>query len=533
MFLAMLLPLSVFLVLCRAFLHRGDSSREAILRAAVVFVTILVTITELLSVPYLITRNSVITAWALVLVALLAYLAQTLHMPPANIDQAARHPVHLPPHLARIDIALATLIAAMLAVIGLIAILTPPNTADAMANHLPRVLDWVSNHTVRNVSTVGSAQLIQAPADAYIHLHIYLLSGGDRLFNLVELFSLLGSAIAASLITGKFGAYRTAQLLAALFVVTIPQAVLEPSGFMTTVVATFWIAIACYFTLRAVKDQTPIDVLTAALACGLALLTEGAAFIFLPFVIMGSIFFRPAPRRTWMLKRVPLMILIALGFNTGQFIRAYQVSGTPLGVSFATGAHHRHIITPDVHGSAWPGDPLFGDTICSETQAGNSLHLLLLILTLIALPYALSKLDPKHRSLLWYNCGIALAFCVSCAAVRWQPWGSRFHLPVFILAAATFGLLADRILRPRWLIGCLSALLAVNALLYLLSNSIRPILQTKPTFSLPWGELCFDAPDPHLFFQVPTAAHPVKPTGPTYQPLPAPQESSQPPSPKP
>lgn len=536
--MAIFLPVAVFFILCHAFRHYEDGIRESLLRAAVLSVTFLVLLTELLSAPYLITRDALIAAWFVTLIIILTF---TLRSSKRNVPPP--HAV-LSSHLALIDIFLGATILAILAVIASIALIAPPNTADAMEYHLPRVLLWVSNHTVRNFPTADFAQLIQPPAAEFIHLHTYLLLGSDRLLNLVEFFALVGCSIATSLIAAKLGAPRTAQLLAALFVVTIPEAILESSGSMNTVIVAFWITTACSFTLSAVKDQSTADVLTVALACGLALFTKGTAFIFLPFVIMGCILFRAAPGRSWMFKRLPLILFIALALNTGQFIRAYQVTGTPLGAPFPGGGPRLHFkndrITPgtivasiirhatlhmetpsdkinsriesvvrgainfignnpDDPSAVWLGYSFsIGHPSRLETQAGNPLHFLLLIITFAALLFMMREFDSLHRSILWYALGVVLAFITFCAVIRWQPWGSRFHLPIFILAAALFGLVAERLLRPRWLLVCISALLLVNALPYLLSNSIRSILRTKnfPTLALPRSELYFA--DQHL-----------------------------------
>ena len=537
--LAILIPVTVFLLLCRALLHRGDSTREAALRAAVVSVTILVTITETLSLPYLLTRNALIVSWSVALVAVLGFLLRSLKRMPPPPRPPSQPAIHLPSGMASLDVFLCATIVIILAIIGAVAIIAPPNTSDAMEYHLPRIIFWVSNHTVRNYPTPDYAQLIQGPAAEFITLHTYLLFGSDRLVNLVEFFSLTGCAVAVSLIAGKFSTGRTGQLFAGLFVVTIPEAVLESSGAMTTVVVSFWIVTACYFTIRAVKDQRIIDIITVALAIGLAILTKGIALIYLPFLIFGCLLYRPAPRRTWMLKRIALLILIAVTLNTPQFIRAWQVTGTPLGAPFAAGGSRLHFgndqrtpasivasvirhatlhletpsgainshieaiarrairltgRNPDDPESVWLGYSFYvGHPSRLETQAGNPLHFLLLILTFVALPWVLPKFGRENRSILWYAAGILCAFIGFCAAIRWQPWGSRFHLPLFVVAAAIVGHLIGRLYERRVLIAALSMLLLINAIPYLLSNSIRSILHTKsfPTIDEPRAELYF------------------------------------------
>ena len=56
-------------------------------------------------------------------------------------------------------------------------------------------------------------------------LHLLLLSGTDRLVNLVQWFSMAGSVVGVSLIAGQLGAGRRGQALAALFCGTLPMGI--------------------------------------------------------------------------------------------------------------------------------------------------------------------------------------------------------------------------------------------------------------------------------------------------------------------
>jgi hypothetical protein len=61
-----------------------------------------------------------------------------------------------------------------------------------------------------------------------------------------------------------------------------------------------------------------------------------------------------------------------------------------------------------------------------------------------------------------------------CAAVRWQPYNGRFHLPAFMLGSAVTGsVLASRL--PRWTLPA-GALALLAAMPYVLSNEMRPLL---------------------------------------------------------
>lgn len=540
--LAIILPIAFFLLCWRAFRHRGDSSRIAILRAAILSATVLITSTEFLSIPYWITKTGLVAAWAIAVLAAIVFLVITLRSAPPAGRAEPRTAIHLPPHFNGLDALLSAAIALILGAVGLIAIVAPPNSWDVMEHHLPRVLFWVSNHTLRSFPTPDYTQIVLGTASETITLNTYLLWGSDRLANLVEFFSFIGAAIAASLIASRFGAQRTGQLLAVLFVVTIPEALLEASGSMNTGVAAFFTATSCCFLLKAGADPSRWDIVIAAMAAGLSLLTKGVTFVYVPFLLLGCMAFRPRAIRLWMLKRLPLFVAIILAINAGQFVRAYEVTGTPFNTPFPAGgprlAFEAARVTPasiaanvlrqatlqtgipsdklngriesatrkaiaflgqnpDDPGASWSGLPFSVDHPTRlETQAGNPVHFAIIVACCIALLFLKRWL--KDSRIAWYAASIIVAFIAFSACIRWQSWGSRFHLTLFVMAAALVGVVAERLLTRRWQIVFFSTFLILVALPYVLSNSTRSILHTKgfPTIFEPRATLCFG--DQHM-----------------------------------
>lgn len=531
------LPLGVFVFLWVIFSRSGDSTRDAALRACVFCVSLLVFMTEILSAAHRMTRTGLVCGW---LAVLLCAAVLMMRGKKEHVIYSAGRPtgmVHLPPHLSLVDVALGASIFLCLAVVGLVAIIAPPNSWDAMEHILPRVIFWVSNHSVGVYPTPDYAQLLKGPGAEFVALHSYLLWGGDRLLNLTEFFALFGSAVAASLIAGKLGAQRTGQLLSALFVVTVPVAVLEASGSMTSVVASFWIVTACYFMLQAGKMESTRETVAAGLAAGLALLTQPIMFAYLPVMLLGCLLFRPAAAWVWTLKRLPLFAVLVLALNAGQFVRNEQVTGTLLARHFAGGGPRmdfsndhldplsiaanvlrqtalqmgtpvsklngriegvmRKAITlvgrdPDDASASWSAIPFYMDHPTRlETQAGNPVQFLIIVLCFVAV--LLMRTEAKDKRVLWFSGAIVFAFIAYCAFIRWQPWGSRFHLPLFMLAAATVGFVVERLFIRRWLILCFAMFLVVVALPYLVSNSSRSVLRTKnfPTIFEPRRELYF------------------------------------------
>jgi hypothetical protein len=105
-----------------------------------------------------------------------------------------------------------------------------------------------------------------------------------------------------------------------------------------------------------------------------------------------------------------------------------------------------------------------------EARAGNPLQL-----ALIGIATVLVFSRPfGDRATRWYAVGLIASFLLFCAMIRWQPWNSRYHLPLFALGLAMAGVVIERS-RSRVAIGILTCLLLVSALPFALMNSIRPL----------------------------------------------------------
>jgi len=297
-------------------------------------------------------------------------------------------------------------------------------------------------------------------------------------------------------------------------------------------VVSFWLVIVVAF-LRAYRD-TP-DWLTAgtlAVAAGLSLLTKGVAWAFLPALGLAFLFMLPRASMVSLLGRAPPLGALAILINVPQALRARDLTGSLLGAPFPDAgpflgypvAHKTfagmlanclrnfadHL---SVHNAALnraferiirgaiaalgqdPDDPgavfqglAYGDVghfklppfRYHEVVTGNFVTVFLL---LAAMGWALWRWrrqgqgdGPREgrRDAALCCLGIAAGFAFFSLMLRWQIWGSRFHLPLFVIGAAPIGLFLEA-RSSRVQVG-VAAVLFAWALLMAVANDTRALL---------------------------------------------------------
>ena len=404
------------------------------------------------------------------------------------------------------------------------AIVAPPNVWDAMEYHLPRVVMWMSNRSVRFFPTPDYAQLIFAPWAEYSMMHTYLLWGSDRFVNLVDFFSMFGCVIGVSLIAKFLGAGPRGQALAAVVCATIPEGVLEASGPMNTYVVSFWIVAVIVFLMSSNHDSGWLNTYCVGLAAGLALITKGSAYVYLPFLVLACWWMGSASARIRFLKRCGIFLLLIVALNGPQYVRSYELTGSPLGMPFPDGGPtlrwrgddhsvkgtianvlrnaslhfatpsssvNRHIggvvraairtigVNPDDPRMVWGGNFEMNHFSFHEIHAGNPFHFALIFLSVGLVLFWWRREGARGEATL-LGLGLLAAFFLFCASLRWQTWASRQHLPLFVLGSALVGLILESHFSRR-VATALGILLLAYALPFATTNRIRSLI--------PWSQV--------------------------------------------
>ncbi|HEY3349498.1 MAG TPA: glycosyltransferase family 39 protein [Thermoanaerobaculia bacterium] len=413
------------------------------------------------------------------------------------------------------------------------AVVYPPNNYDSMIYHAARVMHWAQQGSVAHYPTSILLQLQGAPLSEYFLLHLRLLTGGDALFNLVQWISFLLAVLAVYGSAEMW--FPRSGLTAAVLAATLPAAVLQASSTQNDLGAAAWLAVSVTLGSCALRHPRVEPLVAfAALALGLAVLTKPTALIIaapLALLFFSRLRSRHVSLRVlaWAAALIALPSLPFIARNLAMFGSPYgptrghtneQVS--PAGVAsvvIRNAALHAQVPLPGAFfGAANAGalgflgachgmlgipvdDPRFSlrkrdafrpndcglrargfTSAFHEDCTGNPLHL---VLFLVCLPITLVAAVRKppgspgwRRRVLARRASVlmvstAVAFLAMSAYFKWQPWGARLDLPVFMLACIPLGgLLAEVRGSVRGILLLGMAALAVAAACL---NAIRPV----------------------------------------------------------
>ena len=504
------LPLLSFLLLV-VFLGQVRPTwgwRLSFLRSAVLMGAYGILSLEALSLLDAVTQAALTIAWSLPLLGLCIVLGflwrrdRGLHLPAFTFPEGW------------FDRTLVVGIILVLLITAFVAWVTPPQTWDSLNYHMSKVAHWAQNNSVKPYASGVIVQNSLPPGAEFNILHLYILTGGDRLSNFVEWFAMIGSLVAVSLAAKKLGAGESERILSVVFAVTLPMGIVQASSTMNDYVVAFWVVCAAVETLILMQDRHNVtNILMLSGAAGLAIFTKPTAYPYLfPFALLAAyVIFK---KGSWkkLLAYASLAIGLVVFINAGHFLRIVDLYGTPFpedqiarhgnqmrnlkGLTSNTIRNASlHLGTPSPHLNkamaisinqihAWlnidvndPGTTAFTKfrlkkPSTNEITAGNSAHMWLLIAAFGLLLFRRRRLP---ESVAQYSIVVMLTFLTFAFLFKWEPFASRFHLPFFILAAPIVGLILSRTLTSR-IASIIGLALLVLSLPWLLSIQSRPLV---------------------------------------------------------
>ena len=325
--MASLVPLACFVAIVLVFQRsQADPSwRSSLLAAAVVWGVLLTGITEFLSLFRQITFSAVLALW---LTSLAIAVIIVVRLGGSVKEPSLRSFLE---GLSPFERSLLGGLAVITAVIALIAWISPPNNWDSLTYHMSRVAHWIQNRTVANYPTNLLRQLHQNPQAEFTILNFQILSGTDRLANLVQWFSMVGSVVGVSLLAKQLGASARGQIFAAVVAGTIPMGILQGSSTQNDYVVAFWMVCLVYYAMLLKADGKLFYALAAGASLGLAILTKGTAYLYaFPFMVwVGLSLIRS--RHAKGLTLIAVVVATSLLINVGHYARNYELYGSPMG----------------------------------------------------------------------------------------------------------------------------------------------------------------------------------------------------------
>jgi hypothetical protein len=526
------LPIVTFIAVFALILgsnHENEFSpldkREAFLKASLVVGSLVIILTEGLSFFNAISPLWMTFAWGLVLVSLLwfGWRRDSFKRIWEKIRKTQWQSIGWVDGLLLCGLAVITII------LWLVAFKSPPNTTDSLQYHMSRVAHWIQNENLNHYPTAYEPQLMHPIWSEMAILNLNQLWGSDRLANMVQWTSMMGSLVGVSAVAALLGARRRDQLLAIAYAISIPIGILQSTSTQNDYVTAFWLICLIYFILKGERRALKIDgLLSISLALGLGILTKATFYAYaLPFLAW---FFLMRLRGSKILSAVKEGLLIfgvAAFLNLGFWTRNIATYGGPLGSSVWLERHTTIQFGPASILSSWVRDialnlptpsehvnkelirfveslheflgtdPQGFSLVWSwnhEDLAGNPLHLFLLVLTLITLA-VLSK-RARVPLLFRYAFFTVSSFLVLSPILDFDLYGVRYQLPLFILWAPLIGALSSQLLRPRASSFGIALFLLIS-LPWVLLNRSRPVIGLRPRTMI---ESIFKEPEVDVLF---------------------------------
>jgi hypothetical protein len=488
--------------------YPSDPTRRVLIQSAIWFTCYLVLCLEILSIFRWITDPGLVIVWLVPIVAFAFWLRQKRMAG----ERVALPDFHFPSSWWIRFLFL--IICVVLVITALVAWVTPPQTWDSLTYHLSRVAHWAQERSIWHYATGIDRQTSMSPGAEELVLNFYVLTQSDRLASFPQWFSMLGSLIGVSLIAYYLGAKSGGQWLAAGFAATIPMGIVEASSTITDYVATFWVVCVVIECLAYYKQGENRSLIYICLAAGLALLTKPIVVPFLiPFAIWLAYLLTKRHGLLTLLKWGGIAIFLVGMINAGYLTRnliTYGALSNP--VDFETHSNQlrnfrgvlsiliknagMHAGLPYFQGvnNEWnllilkahvklgleiqdPRTTAVGIFHVSppstqEDLVSNPYHAYL-ILVLVILMFVMVK---KHGwSLIVYGLLTISTFILFSYIYKWNGFGTRYHLPFFVLFAPIAGVILGSFDKTK-LGNLVIMLLLIGSYPWIFSIDSRPLI---------------------------------------------------------
>lgn len=398
------------------------------------------------------------------------------------------------PHLPRTYLAYTSIIFIVILIpLLIIAILIPPNNWDSMSYHMTRVEEWRQNLNVYPFATSNIRQVNYPPLAEYIILNLQVLSQSDYFANLVQYFSLLGSLSLISLLAKSFGLDFKGQFLSILLLLSIPMVIFQSTSTQTDLTASFFLLGVIYSVFKILKSHLiflqDIIVLGAFLFLGglvkytvfvfsapfLLVVTfyiiKHASFraicqyasicvlfvviIFGPFLSRNMMYFGNLTGETGLLNLMgneQPNLLKMLGNVSKNIADEMTIPWDTFNMVLSNGVQKFHDVLGiplDSQSTNYLSMPYQTNFLFAEDSVSSFIHAFIIFAAAVFFIFKNNVQNQQKMFFFWG--GLIFSFLTYSFLFKWQPWGNRLLLPLFILSILGVTLALFRVIKKSQL----------------------------------------------------------------------------------
>lgn len=273
--MVLILPL-VYMNIFFLFLKKSENYHKSFALTTIVWYSIMLALTELFSAFQGMTKTNIFLAWLFVFFLTLffnfkikAYQISLNSLPLMKWE--------------KVFVFIGIL---WLGLLCFAAIKTVPYNYDSMTYHLSRVANWAQNASVNHYATNIERELFSPVLAEYAVFHTYLLAGGDKFVNCIQLGAYFISLIMVYGISCKLNLTKPFRLISIILCATMPMAVAQSVTTQVDMVGTMWLLIFVYFLLDLVQAEqlhfSKKDILSVslvALCCAFGYLSKSTVCV--------------------------------------------------------------------------------------------------------------------------------------------------------------------------------------------------------------------------------------------------------------
>ncbi len=374
-----------------------------------------------------------------------------------------------------------------------IGFMAAPNNWDALDYHLPRQLMWIAQGSVRHFPAWDVRMTAMPPFAEFAGTHLMLLCGSDACANIVQWMGLAGTGLCVALIAVEIGVDDRGAGLAALLWVATPIALMQSMNVKNDLVSAFFLSSLVLIGGRAWRERRFGwgAAWFAGASAGLLVLTKGTGLIFAP---IGLLYVCAAGARAARWRAVLSMAcagLLCAAINGSHWMRNEAWFGSAIGATEGEGKNSWGVAN-ETHSPAAIASNIVRNISMHLASPWNELNVRVErgverwhrrlgigvddarttylpppqgfgvrwrpgwedsatapVQLLAGMAGVAAGLVASWRSRIH---ALVVVACVAafCAALKWQPWHPRLHLPMFAvalpLAPLVFSRLAGRVM---------------------------------------------------------------------------------------